>query len=113
MISVTSGPENCAEILKHGYSDAIDRNSENVAERVREITDGEGVSVVFDSVGKASFDASLASLAPRGFFISFGATTGEAPAVSPSTLQHSGSLYFLIMLQPVMTLNFRQMQFLN
>lgn len=94
MIGVTSGKQNCEAILKHGYSDAIDRNSENIAERVKEITDGEGVSVVFDSVGKASFDASLASLAPRGYFISFGATTGEAPAVEPSTLQHGGSLYF-------------------
>ncbi len=94
MIGVTSGAKNCKDILKNGYSDAIDRNSENVAERVRELTNGDGVSVVYDSVGKASFDASLASLAPRGYFISFGATTGEAPAVSPSTLQHSGSLYF-------------------
>jgi len=94
MIGVTSGAENCKAILKYGYSDAIDRNSENIAERVRELTDGKGVSVVFDSVGKASFDASIASLAPRGYLISFGATTGEAPAVSPSTLQHNGSLYF-------------------
>jgi len=94
MIGVTSGAENCKAILKQGYTDAIDRNSEDIAGRVREITDGKGVSVVFDSVGKASFDASIASLAPRGYFISFGATTGEAPAVSPSTLQHNGSLYF-------------------
>ena len=94
MIGVTSGAENCKTILQYGYSDAIDRNTENIAERVRELTNGEGVSVVYDSVGKASFDASIASLAPRGYFISFGATTGEAPAVSPSTLQHNGSLYF-------------------
>ncbi len=94
MIGVTSGAENCKAILAHGYSDAIDRNSESIAGRVRELTDGEGVSVVFDSVGKDSFDASIASLAPRGYFMSFGATTGEAPAVSPSTLQHNGSLYF-------------------
>jgi NADPH2:quinone reductase len=45
-------------------------------------------------VGKASFDASIDSLAPRGFFMSFGSTTGEAPAVAPSLLQHKGSLYF-------------------
>jgi len=94
MIGVTSGKENCERIIKHGYAHAIDRNSDDIAKRVREITNDEGVAVVFDSVGKASFDASLASLAPRGFFISFGATTGEAPAVSPSTLQHNGSLYF-------------------
>lgn len=94
MIGVTSGEQNCKTILEHGYTDAIDRNTENIAERVRELTDGQGVSVVYDSVGKASFDASIASLAPRGYFISFGATTGEAPAVSPATLQHNGSLYF-------------------
>jgi len=94
MIGVTSGKENCERILQHGYAHAIDRKSEDIAKRVRDITNDAGVSVVFDSVGKASFDASLKSLAPRGFFISFGATTGEAPAVSPSTLQHNGSLYF-------------------
>jgi NADPH2:quinone reductase len=94
MIGVTSGEVNCTKILANGYSDAIDRNYEDVAKRVREITNGKGVSVVFDSVGKASFNASIDSLAPRGFFMSFGATTGEAPAVEPSLLQHKGSLYF-------------------
>jgi NADPH2:quinone reductase len=94
MIGVTSGEQNCKAILKHGYMAAIDRKTDNIAERVRELTNGKGVSVVYDSVGKASFEASIASLAPRGYFISFGATTGEAPAVSPSTLQHNGSLYF-------------------
>lgn len=94
MIGVTSGPENCARALQHGYSAAIDRNREDIAERVRELTDGKGVNVVFDSVGKATFDASINSLAPRGFFMSFGATTGEAPPVPASLLQHKGSLYF-------------------
>ncbi|MEM9106866.1 MAG: quinone oxidoreductase [Pseudomonadota bacterium] len=94
MIGVTSGPNNVANAVKHGYSDAIDRKSEDIAKRVRELTEDRGVSVVFDSVGKATFDASIDSLAPRGFFISFGATTGEAPAVKPSLLQHKGSLYF-------------------
>ena len=94
MIGVTSGPQNCAKIIANGYSDAIDRNSGDIAKQVRELTDGKGVSVVFDSVGKASFDASIDSLAPRGFFMSFGSTTGEAPAVKPSLLQHKGSLYF-------------------
>ena len=94
MIGVTSGPENCASILKFGYDHALDRKSNNIAERVHEITDGKGVPVVYDSVGKDSFDASIKSLSPRGFFISFGATTGEAPAVTPSQLQHNGSLYF-------------------
>jgi len=94
MIGVTSGPENCASILKFGYEYAVDRKSDNIAHRVHEITDGKGVPVLYDSVGRESFEASLNSLSPRGFFISFGATTGEAPAVTPSQLQHNGSLYF-------------------
>ena len=61
---------------------------------MKEITEGAGVPVVYDSVGKATFDASISSLAPRGYFVSFGATTGEAPAVAPSLLQKKGSLYF-------------------
>jgi len=94
MIGVTSGAENCAAILKLGYADAIDRRSEDVAARVLELTGGKGVSVVYDSIGAASFDASIASLATFGLFVSFGATTGEAPPVPPSLLQYKGSLFF-------------------
>lgn len=94
MIGVTSGPENCAAIKKLGYAEAIDRKSEDVADRVRELTNGKGVPVVYDSIGAASFDASIKSLATYGLFVSYGATTGEAPPVPPSLLQHSGSLYF-------------------
>lgn len=94
MIGVTSGEDNCRRILENGYSDAIDRNSGDIAKKVRDLTDGVGVPVVFDSVGRATFDASIESLAPRGFFMSFGATTGEAPPVPPGLLQKKGSLYF-------------------
>lgn len=94
MIGVTSGSDNCKAALQHGYADAIDRKSADIAKQVRQLTNDKGVSVVFDSVGAATFDASIDSLAARGYFISFGATTGEAPAVAPSTLQHKGSLYF-------------------
>ncbi len=94
MIGVTSGAENCAAILGLGYSDAIDRTSEDVAARVAELTGGEGVPVAYDSIGAASFDATINSLATYGLFVSFGATTGEAPPVPPGLLQHSGSLYF-------------------
>ena len=94
MIGVTSGPDNCATALKQGYAHAIDRNSEDIAERVKEITGGAGVPVVYDSIGKATYETSLACLSTYGMFVSFGATTGEAPAVSPGTLQHGGSLYF-------------------
>ncbi|WP_146344975.1 quinone oxidoreductase family protein [Phaeobacter marinintestinus] len=94
MIGVTSGPQNCADILKLGYDAAIDRKSEDVAARVAELTNDKGVRVVYDSIGAASFEASIASLATYGLFVSFGATTGEAPAVAPGLLQKSGSLFF-------------------
>lgn len=94
MIGVTAGPENCAAIRRLGYAEAIDRTTEDVAARVRELTGGRGVPVVYDSVGAASFNASIDSLATFGLFVSFGATTGEAPPVPPSLLQHKGSLYF-------------------
>ena len=94
MIGVTGGAENCAAALTMGYAEAIDRKNEDVAARVRAITGGKGVPVVYDSVGAASFDASIGSLATYGMFVSFGATTGPAPDVSPYLLQVKGSLYF-------------------
>jgi NADPH2:quinone reductase len=94
MIGVTSGEANCRMILTLGYDAAIDRTRDDIAARARELTGGEGVAVVYDSVGKATFEASIDSLRPRGFFFSFGATTGEAPPVPPSLLQKKGSLYF-------------------
>jgi len=94
MIGVTSGAQNCADALKLGYADAIDRTSDDVAERVRALTDGRGVQVVYDSVGAASYEASLNSLATRGVFVSFGATTGPTPEVNPQDLQLKGSMFF-------------------
>lgn len=94
MIGVAGGPEKCKLALDHGYEVAIDRKSEDIVARVKEITGGEGVPVVFDSVGKDSFDQSIQCLAPRGYFVSFGSTTGFVEPVPPSLLQQSGSLYF-------------------
>jgi|TARA_B110000305_G_C19384900_1_gene611669 NADPH2:quinone reductase len=94
MIGVTSGVENCDSIKSLGYAEAIDRKNEDVGARVRELTDGRGVPVVYDSVGKASFEASIESLATYGMFVSFGATTGLVPDVSAHLLQVKGSLYF-------------------
>ena len=94
MIGVAGGPEKCALAKEHGYAHVIDRKSEDVLARVREITGGAGVPVVYDSIGKDSFEISLKSLAPRGYFVSFGTTTGAPPAVEAATLQKMGSLYF-------------------
>jgi NADPH:quinone reductase len=94
MIGVAGGADKCKLALEHGYDVVIDRKLENVKERVKELTKGAGVQVVYDSVGKASFDDSIASLAPRGYFVSFGATTGPVPPVEASMLLRGGSLYF-------------------
>jgi NADPH2:quinone reductase len=94
MIGVAGGAEKVALALDNGYEFCIDRKAQDIAARVKEITGGAGVPVVYDSVGKDSFEATLASLQPRGYFVSFGATTGQPPAMPASTLQKLGSLYF-------------------
>ncbi len=94
MIGVVSGSEKAKLAQANGYEFCIDRRTEDISARVKEITGGKGVPVVYDSVGKDSFDASLNSLSPRGFFVSFGTTTGAPPPVAAGTLQKMGSLYF-------------------
>ncbi|MBU2286992.1 MAG: quinone oxidoreductase [Gammaproteobacteria bacterium] len=94
MIGIAGGPEKVALALANGYAECIDRHSEDVVVRVKALTGGHGVPVVYDSVGKNTFEQSLHSLAPRGLFVSFGTTTGVPPAVEPPLLQKMGSLYF-------------------
>lgn len=93
-IGVAGGAQKCKLAMDHGYTHAIDRTQQDVVEQVMSITANAGVPVVYDSVGLATFEQSIACLAPRGLFVSFGSTTGEAPAVAPSVLQKNGSLYF-------------------
>jgi len=88
----TVGSEEKAELARrHGCEHVILYRSENIVERVREITDGAMVPAVYDSVGKDTFDASLASLAPFGTMVSFGAASGPVPPVPLSALR--GTLY--------------------
>lgn len=94
MIGVAGGSDKVKLALANGYEFCIDRRTDDIVARVKEITAGAGVPVVYDSVGKDSFDQSLNSLAPRGYFVSFGTTTGAPPPVAASTLQKMGSLYF-------------------
>jgi NADPH2:quinone reductase len=94
MIGVAAGPEKVKLALANGYEYCLDRLKDDIPARVKEITNGAGVPVVYDSVGKNSFDQSLNSLAPRGYFVSFGTTTGAPPPIPASTLQKMGSLYF-------------------
>ncbi len=94
MIGVAAGAEKCRLAQENGYVEVIDRTKEDVVARVKAITGGAGAPVVYDSVGKATFDASLKCLRPRGFFVSFGTTTGAPPPIEAATLQKLGSLYF-------------------
>ena len=94
MIGVAAGPEKVKLALANGYEHCLDRLKDDIPARVKEITGGIGVPVVYDSVGKNSFEQSINSLAPRGYFVSFGTTTGAPPPVPASTLQKMGSLYF-------------------
>ena len=94
MIGVAGGAAKCKLAKDNGYEFVIDRTKEDIVARVKEITGGKGVPVVYDSAGKATFDITLKCLAPRGYFVSFGTTTGAPPAMEAATLQKLGSLYF-------------------
>ena len=90
----TVGSSEKAELAKaHGCDYPIVYTDEDVAGRVREITDGAGVPVVYDSVGKDTFDASLACLQPRGLMVSFGNASGAVEPFSPALLAAKGSLF--------------------
>ena len=92
VIGSVSTPAKAALCLDHG-AEVVLTSGEDIAARVREITGGKGVPVVYDSVGATSFEASLASLARRGLLVSFGNASGPAPAVEPLRLSRGGSLF--------------------
>lgn len=90
----TVGSEAKAELAKaHGCDHTILYRDEDVAARVREITGGQGVPVVYDSVGASTFEASLDSLQPRGLLASFGNASGPVTGVDLGVLAAKGSLY--------------------
>jgi len=89
------GSEEKADLARRlGCHHVILYRDEDVAERVRVITGGEGVRVAYDSVGKATFEGTLASLGRRGCFVSFGNASGPVPAFEPLRLSRAGSLFF-------------------
>jgi NADPH:quinone reductase len=94
MIGVTTGADRTKLALAHGYDAVVDRKTDKIAERVRALTGGKGVTVAYDSVGKNTFEDTLMSLAPRGYFVTFGATTGAPPPLEAALLQKNGSLYY-------------------
>jgi NADPH2:quinone reductase len=90
----TVGSEEKAKLAKaHGCKHVINYSTENFVERVKEITKGKKVPVVYDSVGKSTWEGSLDCLQPRGLMVSFGNASGAVPPVNLGILPAKGSLY--------------------
>jgi NADPH2:quinone reductase len=93
VIGTVSSDEKAKVARAHGCDHAIVYTREDFAERVREITNGEGVPVVYDSVGKATFEGSLRCLRRRGVMASFGEASGDPDPMPPRRLGALGSIY--------------------
>ncbi len=93
VIGTVSSDEKAELARRHGCDHTIVTSREKVSQRVRELTAGEGVAVVYDSVGKDTFFDSLACLRPLGMMVSFGNASGPVPAFEPSLLMKMGSLF--------------------
>ncbi|HRD85148.1 MAG TPA: quinone oxidoreductase [Rubrivivax sp.] len=93
LIGTAGGQAKCALALEHGAAHVIDYTREDFVERVREITGGQGVKVVYDSIGKDTFEGSLNCLRPFGLLASFGNASGPVPPFAPGILGTKGSLY--------------------
>ena len=90
----TVGTPEKAELAKaHGCDHPIVYTQENVPDRVKDLTDGKGVPVVYDGVGQATFDDSLACLQPLGLMVSFGNSSGAVKPFAPGLLATKGSLF--------------------
>lgn len=93
VIGCVGSQEKADLAMANGCDHPIFYREENIAERVRELTDGEGVTVVYDAIGQQTFEASLDSLRPFGTMVTFGNITGQVEPFSPKILAPKGSLY--------------------
>jgi len=93
LIGTAGSDAKCQLALDHGAAHAINYGTENFAARVKEITGGKGVKVVYDSVGKDTWEGSIDCLRPFGLLAVFGNGSGPVPPVSLGTLASKGSLY--------------------
>lgn len=93
-IGTAGGPKKVKLAKEHGYEHVIDyKKTQNIADRVKKLTKGQGVPVVFDSVGKDTWGQSLDSLSPRGMMVSFGNASGPISDFGLGELASRGSLY--------------------
>ncbi|MFN5165087.1 MAG: quinone oxidoreductase family protein [Pseudomonadota bacterium] len=93
LIGTAGGAAKCELALAHGAAHCIDYAKEDFVARVKEITGGKGVKVVYDSVGKDTWDQSLDCLRPFGLMASFGNASGPVPPFAPGILGPKGSIY--------------------
>ncbi|WP_298726541.1 quinone oxidoreductase [uncultured Ferrovibrio sp.] len=93
VIGTVSSEDKAKLAREHGYDHVINYKTENFAERVKEITKGEGVPVVYDGVGKDTWNGSLDCLRPLGLMVSFGNASGPVPPIELATLSAKGSLF--------------------
>ena len=93
VIGTTSSSEKAALARKNGYKWVVDYTKQNIVDEVKNITKGKGVPVVFDGVGKDTWDASLDCLRPRGLLVSFGNASGPVSPQPPAILGGKGSLF--------------------
>ena len=93
VIGTAGSAEKCALALEHGYDHVINYREEDFVARVLELTDGKKCDVVYDSVGKDTFPASLDCLKRRGLWATFGQSSGKLPDVDMALLNQKGSLY--------------------
>jgi NADPH2:quinone reductase len=93
VIGTTSTSAKAELALAAGADHVVLYGDGSFASEVRRLTDGAGVSVVYDSVGRDTFQGSLDSLAPRGMLVLFGQSSGQVPALDPQILNQKGSLF--------------------
>lgn len=93
VIGTVSSAEKKTLALAHGYDHVINYSDEDFVARVKELTDGSGVDVVYDSVGKDTFPRSLDCLKPRGLWVTFGNASGPVEPFAPSLFAQKGSLF--------------------
>jgi NADPH2:quinone reductase len=93
LIGTAGSDEKCALAKEHGAAHMINYSKEDFLPRVKEITGGKGVKVVYDSVGKDTWDKSLDCLQPFGLMASFGNSSGPVPPFAPALLGNKGSLF--------------------
>ncbi len=93
LIGVTSTEEKAKYVREAGADEIIISKQTEISKEARRVTNGRGVNVVFDGVGKDTFDANLDSLAPAGYLVIYGQSSGYVPPFDLMILQEKGSLY--------------------